>query len=192
MTRIEDVCRIEYKGTIIKGVKGDITSLEVDAIVNPANSYMVMGGGLAGVLKRKGGEIIEHEARKFAPVPVGKAIVTIAGDLKAKYIIHAPTMEKPAMRIKPENAYKATFAALTKAFELSLNNLAIPGMGTGVGGLSPSEAGKAMARAIKEFIDLVPSSLKEILIVDLKTEIPLIVCRFLQNMMEWDQYESQG
>ncbi|ADI31516.1 Appr-1-p processing domain protein [Staphylothermus hellenicus DSM 12710] len=187
-----EICKINYRGVVVRGVRGDITELDVEAIVNPANSSMLMGGGLAGVLKRKGGEIIENEAKKFAPVPVGKAVVTIAGALRAKYIIHAPTMEKPAMRIKPENAYKATFAALTKAFDLSLNKIAIPGMGTGVGGLSPSDAGKAMAKAIKEFLDLVPSGIKEILIVDLNPEIPRMVCRSLEEMIgeTGNEYQS--
>ncbi|ABN69530.1 Appr-1-p processing domain protein [Staphylothermus marinus F1] len=192
MVRIEEICKINYRGAVIKGVKGDITELDVEAIVNPANSFMLMGGGLAGVLKRKGGEIIENEAKKFAPVPVGKAVVTIAGVLKAKYIIHAPTMEKPAMRINPENAYKATFAALTKAFDLSLNRIAVPGMGTGVGGLSPSDAGKAMAKAIKEFLDIIPSGIKEILVVDLNPEIPRMVCKALQEMIREARNENQS
>ena len=83
------------------------------------------------------------------------------------------------MMIPVENAYKATRAALIKALELSLESIALPGMGTGVGGLSPREAGKAMARAIKEILDL-GAKLRKIYVVDLNEEIPLEVCRNIE------------
>lgn len=76
-----------YKNVKISVITGDITRLEVDAIVNPANSMLIMGGGVAGAIKRVGGKEIEDEALKYAPVPVGKAIATKAGKLKAKYVI---------------------------------------------------------------------------------------------------------
>ncbi len=177
----ELIDEIVYRGVRIKCIAGNILEVEADAVVNPANSQLVMGGGLAGYLKRVGGEIIEYEARKFAPVPVGKAVVTIAGRLPFKYVIHAPTMEKPAMKIKPINAYKATRAALVKAFDLGLKKIIIPGMGTGVGGLKPSEAGEAMAKAIKEFVDLVPGSIDEIIILDKNPQIPRETCRALRE-----------
>ncbi len=173
------ICRIMYRVTEIIGLKGDITRLDVDAIVNPANSLMVMGGGVAGAIKRRGGKIIEEEAKRHAPVPVGRAVVTSAGRLPARYVIHVPTMERPAMVIPVENAYKATRAALIKALDLSLESIALPGMGTGVGGLSPREAGEAMARAIKEILDL-GTKLKKIYVVDLNEEIPLEVCRNIE------------
>ena len=137
----------------VKAVEGDITEFEGDAIVNAANRLMIMGGGVAGAIKRKGGEEIEEEARKKAPVPVGEAIATGAGRLKAKYVIHAPTMERPAMRIPPENAYLATKAALKVAKELGLKKVAFPLMGTGVGGLSVREAVREMLKAIEEECD---------------------------------------
>ncbi|NPA85662.1 MAG: macro domain-containing protein [Crenarchaeota archaeon] len=111
---------------------------------------MVMGGGVAGAIKRKGGEEIEREALEKAPVPVGSAIATGAGRLKVRYVIHAPTMERPAMRIPPENAYLATKAALELAKKMGLKKIALPLMGTGVGGLSVEEAVREMARAMEE------------------------------------------
>ncbi|MEX2689946.1 MAG: macro domain-containing protein, partial [Candidatus Njordarchaeum guaymaensis] len=72
-------------------IKGDITKMDVDAIVNPANSLLIMGGGVAGAIKRRGGQIIEDEAVKQGPIPVGNAVITSAGNLKARYVIHAPT-----------------------------------------------------------------------------------------------------
>jgi O-acetyl-ADP-ribose deacetylase (regulator of RNase III) len=130
--------------------EGDITEFEGDAIVNAANSLMIMGGGVAGAIKRKGGKEIEEEARKKAPVPVGKAIATTGGKLKVRHVIHAPTMERPAMRIGRENAYLATKAALELVTEMGLKRVAFPALGAGVGGLSVKEVTEEMLRAIKE------------------------------------------
>ncbi len=142
-----------YKGVKIRVVKGDITELDVEAIVNPANSRMIMGGGVAGVIKRKGGEEIEREAMGYAPVPVGKAVVTSGGRLKAKWVIHAPTMERPAMRTTLEKVRAAVTGALEAAVNRGIRRLAFPGMGTGVGGLRVYDAVKAMLESIKEAID---------------------------------------
>ncbi|MCE4628062.1 MAG: macro domain-containing protein [Desulfurococcales archaeon] len=128
--------------------EGDITRFVVDAIVNAANSLMIMGGGVAGAIKRRGGDEIEREAMKHAPVPVGRAVVTGAGRLPAKRVIHAPTMERPAMRIPLENAVKATRAALEAAERECLETIAFPAMGAGVGGLSVEEVAREMARVV--------------------------------------------
>jgi O-acetyl-ADP-ribose deacetylase (regulator of RNase III) len=96
-------------------ITGDLTKLEVDAIVNPANSTLIMGGGVAGAIKRVGGKEIEDEAFKSAPVSVREAIATNAGKLKAKYVIHAPTMEKPAMQATVDNVRLAMKGALNCA-----------------------------------------------------------------------------
>jgi len=142
-----------YKSVRIVVVTGDITKQEVDAIVNPANSLLIMGGGAAGAIKRIGGEEIEDEAVKHAPVPVGEAVATGAGKLKAKYIIHAPTMERPAMRIGKRNVGLSVRGALKCAEGLKIRSIAFPGMGTGVGGLSLEEAARAMINEVKEHID---------------------------------------
>ncbi|GAH84142.1 unnamed protein product, partial [marine sediment metagenome] len=115
---------------------GDLTQINCDAIVNPANSFGYMGGGVAGAIKRVGGAEIEKEVVNKAPIVVGKAVSTSAGRLPCKYVIHAPTMKRPAMRIGVENARLATQAALRLAKEMGLSSIAIPGMGTGVGGVS--------------------------------------------------------
>lgn len=141
------------KGLILKVVEGDLTEEDCEAIVNPANSLLVMGGGVAGAIKRKGGEDIEREARKKAPVPVGSAVTTRAGRLKAKYVIHAPTMEKPAMKISPENVYEATRAALLEAEKLSVECIAFPAMGAGVGGVPIERAVENMFKALKDLVE---------------------------------------
>ena len=131
-------------------VEGDITRVRADAVVNPANSLMVMGGGVAGALKRVGGREIEDEARRHAPVPVGKAVVTSAGRLRTKYVIHAPTMRYPAMRIGVKNVVLATRAAINLARKLGVRSVAFPAMGAGVGGVSPKASARAMVDVIKE------------------------------------------
>jgi O-acetyl-ADP-ribose deacetylase (regulator of RNase III) len=131
---------------------GDITEFMGDAIVNPANTLMIMGGGVAGAIKKRGGLIIE-EAKKHAPVPIGQAIATTAGELRDKYVIHAPTVQYPAFPSTREYAYQATKAALLKARELSVETIAFPLMGAGVYGLSPGESIEEMLSAIVEFSD---------------------------------------
>jgi O-acetyl-ADP-ribose deacetylase (regulator of RNase III) len=132
---------------------GDITKIVCDAIVNPANSYGYMGGGVAGAIKRIGGIEIENEAISLAPIPIGKAIVTTAGSLPCQHVIHAPTMKEPAMRINIDNVKLATRAALKLAEDLKIKSIAIPGMGTGVGGVSLSDAAREMVTVAKEFED---------------------------------------
>lgn len=134
--------------------KGDITEEECDAIVNPANSLGIMGGGAALAIKKKGGEEIEREARAKAPIKLGQAIVTKAGKLKCKYVIHSPTTEKPAQKIPLENVRIATRAALDLAKKLNLRSIALPGMGTGVGGISYEDVAKIMIEECRKFKDL--------------------------------------
>lgn len=132
--------------------KGDITVYGCDAIVNPANSSGSMGGGVALAIKKAGGASIEEEAMKKAPIGVGRAISTNAGALSAGFVIHAPTMEKPAERIPVENVEKATYAALDLGNRLGAKSIAFPGMGTGVGGVSKKDSAKAMIQAIRKFL----------------------------------------
>jgi O-acetyl-ADP-ribose deacetylase (regulator of RNase III) len=131
--------------------QGDLTQIACDAIVNPANSFGYMGGGVAGAIKRVGGVEIENEAISKAPIEVGKAVVTTSGDLACKYVIHAPTMEQPAMRTSVENVRLATRAALKLGVELNLKTIAIPGMGTGVGRVSVEDAAEAIGSIAKEY-----------------------------------------
>ena len=156
----------------IQVVKGDITEIESDAIVNPANSLLLMGGGVAGAIKRKGGVEIEKEAVKKAPIPVGEAIATGGYRLKAKYVIHAPTMEQPAMRTNKEKAKKAALAALRLANKMNLKSIALPGMGTGVGGVSATDGADAIKEAINLFIRDAPNiSLRKIILVAFDDEL---------------------
>lgn len=144
---------------------GDLTKMEVDAIVNPANSEGEMGGGVAGAIKKAGGKIIEEQAMEQAPIPIGKAVVTSSGKLKCEYVIHAPTMEVPVQRTSVERIYQAVSAALQVAADFEFESLAMPGMGTGTGRVPLEEAAKAMMDAIRE-AKSISKHLKKIILVD--------------------------
>jgi len=146
-----DICRLG--NIVLKIVVGDITEFTGDAIVNPANTYGYMGGGVALAIKMRGGRAIEEEAIRQAPIPIGSAIITTGGMLKVKAVIHTPTVVKPGDRSSPENVYRATRAVIKKAIENNFKTIAFPLMGAGVGGVPPKESAKAMAKALKEFKD---------------------------------------
>ncbi|MGH7255849.1 MAG: macro domain-containing protein [Nitrospirales bacterium] len=144
-------------------VQGSILEADAQAIVNAANSLGFMGGGVAGVIKRAAGVGVEEEARRQAPIPVGQAVWTSGGKTGFQGIIHAPTMPQPAMRIEPRNVGLATKAALTVAEEQGLESVALPGMGTGVGGVVHGDAATEMIRAIRTFS---PRRLRTVVLVD--------------------------
>ncbi len=161
----------EYKETTVTVIQGDITQVEVDAIVNAANSHLIMGGGVAGAILRAGGRTIQEEAYMKAPVAIGKAAATKAGRLKAEYVIHAPTMEEPAMLTDKVRVGLATKGALECARELSIVSIAFPGMGTGVGGLDVKEAAEVMVKEIKRHIELSTTSLKKVVLVGFNSDL---------------------
>jgi len=144
-------------------VHGSILEVEAEAIVNAANSHGIMGGGVAGVIKRAAGLEVDEEARRQAPIPVGSAVLTSGGRTRFKGIIHAPTMPEPGMRIEPGNVALATRAALALADSHGYTSIAIPGMGTGVGGVAHTEAA---ARMIKEIKAYSARTLRAVILVD--------------------------
>jgi len=159
----------ELSGVKIEVVQGDITEMKVDAIVNPANTRLIMGGGVAGAIKRRGGREIEEEAMEKGPVPIGDAVFTSAGRLGCRYVIHAPTVEEPGGSSSLENVSKAMKAALRTAEYLKISSIAFPGMGTGVGGLDVRSAVVTMMREIKKHV-LKGTCLKEIFLVAFRSD----------------------
>jgi O-acetyl-ADP-ribose deacetylase (regulator of RNase III) len=129
--------------------KSDISKMAVDAVVAPGNSLGIMGGGVAGVLSRKGGPAIQRETMSLAPIAIGAAVVTNAGVLWAKNVIYAPTMEEPGQRVAVENVSRAMRAALLAANQRSFQVIAVPGLGTGLGGADPAEAARAMVNELR-------------------------------------------
>jgi O-acetyl-ADP-ribose deacetylase len=147
----------------IKIKVGDIAQEDCQAVVNAANNQLWMGSGVAGALKRAGGEEIEQEAIRLGPVEVGQAVVTGAGRLKARYVIHAAVMGQD-LRTNAEKIREATRNCLLRALELKVESLAFPALGTGVGGFSMQECARLMVGEIRRFIDE-KSALKRVVIV---------------------------
>ena len=136
----------------ISVILGDITELDVDAIVNAANAQLNMGGGLAGAIRRKGGETIQDECDKIGFIGVGNAAITSAGKLKAKYVIHAvgPRMGEGSEDKKLE---RATINALEVANKKRLNSIAFPAISTGIFGCPLEKCAKIMINTAKHYIN---------------------------------------
>jgi O-acetyl-ADP-ribose deacetylase (regulator of RNase III) len=131
-------------------VEGDITALDVDAIANAANNHLWMGAGVAGAIKRAGGDEIEREAVAKGPIEVGDAVATGAGALKARWVIHAAVMGQD-MRTSAEAIARATRRTLEVANELGARSIALPAFGTGVGGFPLDECARIMVDAVRSF-----------------------------------------
>lgn len=130
-------------------VQADVTTLDVDAITNAANTQLRHGGGVAGAIARAGGPELQRESREKAPIGLGEAVETTAGDMPARYVIHAATME-PGGPTSSEIIVRATGSALLKADELGCRSLALVAFGTGVGGFPLDEAARLMVSAVRD------------------------------------------
>ena len=127
----------------LRVVQQDIATLDVDAVVNAANDQLWMGAGVAGALKRAGGEEIEREAMAKGPIAVGDAVVTGGGRLRARHVIHAAVMGQD-LRTSADAIERATRSALARAEEIGARTVALPAFGTGVGGFSLDECARIM------------------------------------------------
>ena len=128
---------------------GDICDLEVDAIVNAANLSLWMSTGVGGALKRAGGDSIEFAAVRQAPVPLGEAIVTPAGNLAAKFVIHAVSLDRERRTSGPV-IEAAVRSAMARAREIGATSIAFPALGTGVGGFPLDEAAHITVQTVRE------------------------------------------
>ena len=131
-------------------VDGDITVLEVDAIANAANDALWMGAGVAGAIKRAGGEEIEREAVAKGPIEVGDAVATGAGRLRAKWVIHGAVMGQD-LRTDAALVRRTTESCLRVADEAGARSLALPAFGTGVGGFPLDECAEIMVSTARAF-----------------------------------------
>jgi O-acetyl-ADP-ribose deacetylase (regulator of RNase III) len=131
-------------------VEGDITALEVDAIANAANDRLWMGAGVAGAIKRAGGDEIEREAIAKGPIEVGDAVATGAGRLAARYVIHGAVMGQD-LRTDAGLVRRTTRRCLEVADGLGLRSLALPAFGTGVGGFPLDECAAIMVDEARAF-----------------------------------------
>lgn len=139
--------RIHVFQTEVSLVKGDIAAQAVDAVVNAANDHLWMGAGVAGALKRAGGQEIEVEAMRQGPIAVGDAVVTAGGTLPAGHVIHAAGMGQD-LKTDEAKVAAATRSAIRRAEERRFESVAFPAIGTGVGGLAPHACAKAMIEAV--------------------------------------------
>jgi O-acetyl-ADP-ribose deacetylase (regulator of RNase III) len=124
---------------VIEVLDTDITTLEVDAIANAANTRLLHGGGVAGAIARAGGPAIQEESNRKAPIGLGEAVATTAGDMPARWVIHAATMQLEGVT-SADIIRRATAATLWKAEELGARSLALVAFGTGVGGFPLDQA----------------------------------------------------
>lgn len=150
-----------FGSTRLHLAQGDITALSVDAIVNPANSSLILGGGVAGAIRRAGGESIQRECDAIGGTPVGTAVITGGGKLKARYVIHAVG---PRMGEGDED-YKltgATLSALKLADLRGLCSVALPAISTGVFGFPMERAARLMLLAAADYLSKGEHSLREV------------------------------
>jgi len=130
--------------------EGDIAKVEADAVANAANDHLWMGAGVAGALKRAGGEEIEQEALALGPISLGSAVATTAGRLPARWVIHGAVMGQD-LRTDADLVGRTTRACLELADELGCGSLALPAFGTGVGGFPLAECARIMVNAARRF-----------------------------------------
>lgn len=144
-------------------LQGDLTEMDVDAIVNAANNDLQLGGGVAGAIRRKGGEAIQRECDTIGSIPVGGAAITTGGKLRARFVIHAASMqlggETTARALRSSTAH-----ALRIAAERGLHSIAFPAVGTGIAGFPVPECARIMLREAAEHLKK-PTSLEKIYFV---------------------------
>ncbi len=132
--------------------QADITELDVDAIANAANTQLRHGGGVAGAISRAGGPAVQAESDERAPIGLGEAVETTAGDMPSRWVIHAATMELGGPT-DGEIIRRATASTLAKADELGAKGLALVAYGTGVGGFPLDEAARIEVEEVRRHLD---------------------------------------
>jgi O-acetyl-ADP-ribose deacetylase len=135
----------------IEAAQADITTLEVDAIANAANTQLRHGGGVAGAIARAGGPSVQEESLRKAPIGLGEATETTAGEMPARWVIHAATMELGGPT-SAEIIRRATASTLAKADELGVRSLALVAFGTGVGGFPVAEAARIEVEEVRRHL----------------------------------------
>ncbi len=148
-------------GKIIRLIQGDLTELKVDAIVNAANAQLVLGGGVAGAVRAKGGPSIQEECNRIGPIQVGESAITGGGRLQASHVIHAvgPRMGEGD---EDRKLVSATTNSLLRATENGLDSIAFPAVSTGIFGFPKDRCARIMLGEVKRFLEEEQTSLQEV------------------------------
>jgi len=165
----------------IKARLGDIMTLFVDALVNPADPRGVMTEGIAAAIKEAGGDEIEREAVSKAPIAAGSGVATTAGTLQNICVIHVAVAAEPGGASSSDTVKSAASAALALAEELDLESIAIPGLGTGSGGVSPDDSAAAIFEAIRAHK---PESITDIALI---SRDETMVASFVKILEKFDE-----
>jgi O-acetyl-ADP-ribose deacetylase len=131
--------------------QGDLTEMDTDAIVNAANNDLILGAGVAGAIRRKGGEEIQRECDAIGSIPVGYAAITKGGKLKARFVIHAASMQLGG-KTNAESLRNSTAHSLKIANEHGLKTIAFPAVGTGIAGFPLKDCAEIMIREAAEHL----------------------------------------
>ncbi len=132
-------------------ISGDLVDQEVDAIVNAANNELLLGGGVAGAIRDRGGPAIQEECTAHGPVRVGEAAITGAGQLRARFVIHAASMSLGG-RTSADSLRSAMDATFRIARDNMIQTMAVPAVGTGIAGFPLDECARIMADCIRRAI----------------------------------------
>jgi O-acetyl-ADP-ribose deacetylase (regulator of RNase III) len=138
--------------TPIEVLDADITTLEVDAIANAANTRLLHGGGVAGAISRAGGPSVQEESHAKAPIGLGDAVETSGGEMPCRWVIHAATMELGGPTSE-DIIRRATASTLARADELGAKSLALVAFGTGVGGFPLDDAARVEVAEVRRHLD---------------------------------------
>ncbi len=164
-------------------MKGDLTEMDTDAIVNAANNDLLLGGGVAGAIRRKGGDEIQRECNEIGSIPVGGAAITTGGKLKAGHVIHAASMQLGG-RTTAAALRSSTAHSLRIAAERDLKTIAFPAVGTGIAGFPLEECAEIMLREAAQHLSGETSLQTVYFVLYLPEAPPLEPYRFLLRPRE--------
>src|SRR6185436_15516206 len=150
--------------TQLRMIRGDITTVDADAIVNSANNDLVMGGGVSGAIRRVAGQQVQDECHKIGTVPLGTAVVTSGGLLKAQWIIHA-AVNPLGMWADAKSVRNAVKATMKRAEEKQIKRLAFPALGTGAGALAVERCADILIEEVMKHCENDQTSLEEVMFV---------------------------
>lgn len=151
-----------FQGKTIRLIRGDLTELRVDAVINAANAELILGGGVAGAIRSKGGPTIQQECDRIGGTTVGEAVITGAGNLPCNYVIHA-VGPRYGDGNEDEKLHLATLNSLKRATENNLRSIAFPAVSTGIFGFPKDRCAHIMLKTAVDFLETTETSLKEVI-----------------------------